>query len=106
MPAIFTVVAPYPYRHPVAAPDAPVGREFLRFIGQGRHSIGGIGVCGYRVRRDMFVQVHDLRYKGILGGIGAADGYRDGDCLRCGGGMPLDPYHLLSPAGITTLLTR
>ena len=99
MPAVFSVITPHPYRHPVAAPDAPVGREFLRFIGQGRHSIGGIGVCGYRVGRDMFIQVHDLRYKGILGGIGAADGYRDGDCLRCGGGMPLDPDHLAVTCG-------
>ena len=94
MPAIFTVVAPYPYRHPVAAPDAPVGSELLRFIGQGRHRVAGIGVGCHRVRRNVLIQIHDLCNKGILSGIGAADRYRNGHGLRGGGGMPFDPDYL------------
>ena len=42
----------------------------------------------------MFVQVHDLRNKGILCGIGPADGNRDGYRLWSGGRVPLDPDHL------------
>lgn len=42
----------------------------------------------------MFVQVHDLRNKGILCGIGSADGNRDGYRLWSGGRVPLDPDHL------------
>ena len=42
----------------------------------------------------MFVQVHDLRNKGILCGIGPADGNRDGYRLWSGGRVPFDPDHL------------
>ena len=47
----------------------------------------------------MLIQVHDFCHKGILGGIGAADGYRNGDRLRCSGGMPLDPDYLAVAGG-------
>ena len=45
---------------------------------QGRHRVAGIGVGCHRVRRNVFIQVHDLCDKGILGGIGAADRYCNG----------------------------
>ena len=69
-------------------------QELLRFIGQGRHRVAGIGVGCHRVRRNVLIQIHDLCNKGILSGIGAADRYRNGHGLRGGGGMPFDPDYL------------
>ena len=54
----------------------------------------------------MFVQVHDLRNKGILCGIGSADG--NVMVTDCGveGVCHLTQTTWLSPAGMTISLTR
>ena len=83
-----------PIWHPVAAPDAPVGSELLRFTGEGRHRVAGIRVGCHRVRWNVLIQIYDLCNKGILSGIGAADRYCNGHGLWGRGGMPFDPDYL------------
>ena len=94
VPAVFSVVTPYPHRHPVTAPNTPVGCQLLCFAGKGRQCIARIGIRSYGIRRDVFVQIYDLRHKGILSGISAADGYSYSDCLGSGGSVPFDPDFL------------
>ena len=90
----FPVGVPYPLGFPVAAPHAPVCRQFLGIGGKGGRGVAGIGVRCQGVGRYPFVQVYDPGGKGGFRRGGAGHRYRDADILGRAGGMPLDPYHL------------
>lgn len=94
MSALITVIAPIPVRKPVGVPDTPCCRCILRIRGDGWNGKTRIRIRGSGIRRNIFIQIHNICDEAGFCSGSSVEGCADRNPAGFGGSMPFNPDNL------------